>query len=104
MLVVFLPTTLATMMQHETIHSFLVYLVIPLSIFALGFGCKQHRQLIVFLLGLFGLIFLLSALFIDLDFGGISYEKFATLIGSIMVATGHVLNYMYCKRYCGCEK
>ena len=92
-----LPSTLALTMQDEVFHLSLVFLVVPMSLFALALGCKDHKRYRVLALGVAGMTCLLSAVFLDHHILGESGEKILTVIGSAFIALGHVFNYRLCR-------
>ena len=94
-----LPSTLAVTMQDEAFHLALVFLVVPMSLFALALGCKDHKRYRVLVLGIAGITCLLSAVFLGHDILGESGEKIFTVIGSAFIALGHVFNYRLCRKH-----
>ena len=90
---------LATMpFGHESFHQVLIFLILPLSLIALTLGCKRHRQWQVFAVGLVGCGVLLIIAAVGHDFMGETVEKVATVIGSCLVAVGHLINFRRCRQ------
>ena len=90
--------------DNEFVHKAIVLLALPISIFALGLGYKNHKETSYFIIGITGLMLLLSAvLFSDTLFGEAG-ERTLTLIGSMIVAYAHYKNHSICKQIeCDCH-
>ena len=85
-------------MGDESFHRALVFLVLPLSLIALTLGCKRHRQWYVFAIGAMGCSVLLITAVLGHDLMGEFFEKVATIIGSSLVASSHLVNYRRCRQ------
>lgn len=105
LLIVLLPSLTALQLDNEAFHSWLLIGVIPSSLFSLLMGCKQHQSYRVLIIGFCGLLFLISAVFMDGLEHGELFEKVLTLIGASIVAFGHYLNFRLCRdhRMCKCD-
>ena len=91
--------SLATMpFGHESFHQGLIFLILPSSFIALALGCKRHGQWQVFAVGLVGCGVLLITAAVGHDFMGETVEKVATVIGSCLVAVGHLINFRRCRQ------
>ena len=91
--------SLATMpLGHESFHQGLIFLILPSSFIALTLGCKRHGQWQVFAVGLVGCGVLLITAAVGHDFMGETVEKVATVIGSCLVAAGHLINFRRCRQ------
>jgi hypothetical protein len=96
------PVVAAFAFADESFHIALVALVVPTSAVALGLGCRKHQGWDVVTIGLIGLALLGTAAFSEgLGLGEIG-ETVLTVIGALVVASAHVLNYRAC-RACDCE-
>ena len=86
----------------ESFHIALIALVVPTSAVALSLGCRKHRSWRIPTLGLLGVTILLSAAV----GGGILFgevgETSLTVLGALVIALAHLLNYRAC-RACDCE-
>lgn len=99
-----LPSLAASVFGDERFHQWLLIIVLPTSLFALGMGCQRHRNLGVLALGLPGLAILAMAVFFGHDLLGDAGEKIASLLGASLIALGHVRNYKLCRdAQCGCD-
>jgi len=103
LLIVLLPSLAALQLDNEAFHGWLLIGVIPTSLFSLFMGCKQHQRYRVMLIGVGGLLVLVSAVFVE-DFAyGEVLEKVLTVIGACIVALAHFLNFRFCNRVKSCE-
>ena len=92
-------------LNSELIHYMLLFLVVPVSSFALIVGLNNHKNSFVFFIGLLGLAILVSALLIELPITIISGETLLTIIGSILVTFSHYKNYKLCDHLeCDCHE
>lgn len=79
--------------DNERFHLWLVFAVIPISVFAIISGYFHHRQTSVVLLGAIGLLVLIGAALFAHDTMGEKGEVIFTLLGSALIAFGHVRNF-----------
>mgnify|MGYP001172995079 CR=1 FL=1 len=93
---------LSLTIENELIHNLILVIAIPISIFALCIGYKNHKKIISVYLGSLGIFLLVAAVtfgeIILGDFG----EKGFTFAGSALVIFSHYKNYQTCKKlkYC----
>ena len=91
-------------LEGELIHSLILLLTLPISIFALAHGYENHKTITFLLIGIFGLTILVAAILLGESFFGEFGEKGLTLIGSCFVAYSHFNNYKIClKSDCSCH-
>ena len=95
----------ALSIDNELIHKAFLIIVLPVSLYALITGYRNHKTLSYFYLGTSGLWLLVFAVFFgDSVFGELA-EKSLTLLGSIIVASAHYKNYKACKELdCSCHE
>ena len=86
---------LTLFLNNELFHYTLLFLVVPLSLFALTIGLKNHNSFNIFIFGFIGLIFLLSALFFDIKILFVSSEIFLTILGSSFLMIAHYKNFNF---------
>lgn len=98
-----LPPVAALGLQEEWVHKLLLVSVIPISLYALTLGCRQHRSFWVASAGLLGVLFLVAAATVGHRFFGEGGETSFTLVGAILVAVSHVLNFRLCRESGDCE-
>lgn len=91
------PPLAALPVADEHFHLWLVYLVLPTSLLALFLGCRQHRRWTVLAWGLSGVGVLLLAALLGHDVLGEAREKALTVLGAVLVAIGHGLNFRLCR-------
>lgn len=88
---------LFTSIDNELIHKIILLIAIPVSLYALGLGYKNHKILSFLFIGIGGLLILVSAVILGENFLGESGEKITTLTGSILVCYAHFKNHQTCK-------
>jgi len=103
LLLVLLPSLTALQLDNEAFHSWLLMGVIPTSLFSLMMGCKQHQFYRVILIGVIGLVFLVSAVLVEGFENGELLEKVLTIVGAGIVAFGHYMNFRLCRKHTHCE-
>lgn len=101
-LLVLLPSLTALPLENEAFHFWMVIAVLPISLFALTLGCKQHKRYQLLAVGLSGLALLVLALLLE-DTLGENGEKILTLLGSSLLVIGHWFNYQYCQKKDDCK-
>ena len=85
-------------LSDELFHSLLIVLIIPTSLVALSLGCRLHKSWLVFLLGAAGMSILVLTAFFAHDLLGEQFEKVATILGAMLIATSHAQNFRLCRR------
>ena len=94
----------ALSIDNELIHKAFLIIVLPVSLYALITGYRNHKTLSYFYLGASGLWLLVFAVFFGDGVFGELAEKSLTLLGSIIVASAHYKNYKACKELdCNCH-
>ncbi len=97
-LIVSFPILAATSLADEGFHQALLWLVLPASVFALSLGCFRHKDKAVLTLGLAGLSLVMVTTMWGHETLGETGERFATVIGGVTLALGHIRNYRLCRR------
>ena len=91
--------------SDELLHYSILFLAIPVSLFALLSGKKNHNNNLIFIVGILGLTVLFLAIFSEGNFYGFPLETLLTIIGSMIVITAHYKNYQICQQLdCDCHK
>lgn len=90
LLLLMLPGTLAVFARSEAAHLWIFFLVAPFALIALALGYRRHRRLLPGLLGSLGVACVGIALFPAVGEGG---AKLITIIGSLLLVSGHLLNW-----------
>ena len=103
-LIVLSYSSLALNLESELIHKAILLLTIPVSIFAISLGYKNHSNNSIIYTGIAGLTILISALLIGESISA-NAELILTILGSLMVITCHYRNYNVCKKLnCDCHE
>jgi hypothetical protein len=102
-LIILSYSSLALTVESELIHKAILLLTIPVSIFAISLGYKNHSNNSIIYTGIAGLTILISALLIGESIDE-NAELILTIIGSLMVIACHYRNYKICKKInCDCH-
>ena len=103
-LIVLSYSSLALTLESELIHKVILLITIPVSIFAISLGYKNHTNNSIIFTGITGLTILISALLIGENIGE-NAELVMTIIGSMLVIACHYRNYRICKKInCDCHE
>ena len=95
--IVLYPSTLGFLLGDESVHLALLFVVIPISAYALIKGGKFHKSRTVFITGISGLLVLVASVVLGHDALGEIGEKILTVLGSIIVIIAHVRNHLICR-------
>ena len=103
--VIFTSGFISLSIDNEFVHKLLVFTAVPLSIFALTLGYKNHKSIAPIPIGILGLLIFISAVILGEDNIGELGEKMLTLLGSMLVVYSHFKNYKICKNLgCACHE
>ena len=90
--------------DNESVHYLILFLAIPISLYALISGFTNHKTAYFLTIGIFGLFVLILAIALGELFLGELGEKTLTLVGSILVVYAHFKNHQVCKELdCSCH-
>ena len=95
--VVVLPILGASFLEGEMFHYWLLFLVIPTSVYSLWLGCRKHGRLKIFTNGLLGLFLLCLIVLLGADALGETLERLSTVAGATIIALAHLRNMRACK-------
>lgn len=84
--------------EPEELHLWLLYAVIPISSFTMIAGYFHHHRASVSIITLLGMLSLIGAVIFGHDMMGGLGEVILTVMGSILIAYGHIKNLMI-RRY-----
>ena len=91
--------------NNEFIHTLILLVAAPVSIYALVVGYRNHKTFSFIPVGVLGLLMLFSAVLLGESMLGEFGEKSLTLLGSILIAYSHFKNYKICKTLdCSCHQ
>ena len=102
-LLVFISGYLSISYDNELIHYGILFFAIPVSIYALITGVRNHRTYQYLAWGFTGLFFLIFAVTLGVQIWGELGEKGLTAIGASLVALSHFKNYRLCRKI-DCEE
>ena len=90
--------------DNEVLHNLILFVAVPISLYALISGNANHKILYLLPVGIIGLSLLVLAVFLGEAFLGELGEKSLTLIGSVLVVFAHFKNHQACKELdCECH-
>ena len=94
---VFLSGYISLSYNNELIHYAILFLAIPVSIYALITGVKNHNSYCYLYVGLLGILTLILAVTLGVQMWGEAGEKILTTVGALLVAISHFKNYRLCR-------
>ncbi|MCP6757467.1 MAG: MerC domain-containing protein [Fischerella sp. CENA71] len=95
-LLVILPALATTSLGSESFHRVLLWFAFPISVLALTQGCRRHKDRIVFMAGILGLVLLTATAIAGHTLLSEEGERVATVLGATALAVGHIRNYRLC--------
>ena len=92
-------------LDNEVVHKLIVLIAVPVSVFSLYLGYRNHKTFSFIPAGTFGLMLLTVAVILGESGLGEFGEKGFTLLGSVFVAFAHFRNHQICKQLdCVCHE
>ena len=92
-------------LDNELVHKLIVLIAVPVSVFSLYLGYKNHKTFSFIPAGILGLVLLILAVALGEAALGELGEKSLTLMGSMLVAYAHFKNHQICKQLdCECHE
>ncbi|MBT5032662.1 MAG: MerC domain-containing protein [Proteobacteria bacterium] len=82
---------------HDDFHWFMLWLVLPVSLIALGIGCARHRNGVVAITGVIGLTLIVLVAFLKHGVVSQTVELALAVSGSLVISLSHALNYRQCR-------
>ena len=97
---IFLIAPYSFLASHE-FHEALIYFILPCAFVAFILGCRRHKDLLVGVMGTFGIVLLGSALLMhDVFHSDQHSEEFTTILitvcGSVLLVFSHLRNRKLC--------
>ena len=89
-----LPTVL---LDDESFHRLMLWLVVPSAVIAFGLGCWRHKDRRVLLLGVLGVTGLVLSGTVLHDIFGELTEKGVTLVSAGLLIAAHLRNFRLCR-------
>tara|TARA_B100001059_G_C17757743_1_gene540955 strand:- start:709 stop:1110 length:402 start_codon:yes stop_codon:yes gene_type:complete len=103
--IILTSTFLSFSYDNEFMHKMILLLAVPISIFALTMGYKNHKTISFLLIGILGLLILILAVLLGERMLGEYGEKGLTLLGTIFVTYSHYKNHQVCINLdCSCHE
>jgi hypothetical protein len=99
----FAPTLAHLIPGDEVIHRLLAMLVLGAGLPSFYLGFRKHGKKRVLALGIAGISVILGALIFGDHFGSHLAEVGTTMMGSALLATGHLANRTFCRRCSACQ-
>jgi len=97
-IITLLPIISTSVLTEDVLfHQLLLWVVLPISFFALFMGCRKHKQFAIAGAGIVGVSILVVVAFFGHEWFGHTGEKVATSIGGLILAFSHYLNYRTCQ-------
>ena len=94
---VFLSGYVSLSYNNEQIHYVILFIAIPVSLYALITGVRNHKSYRFLYLGLTGIISFILAVTLGAQMWGEVGEKVLTTVGALLVAISHFKNYRLCR-------
>ena len=91
------PMTQTGLLDEQTFHLVLLWFILPVSLIALGIGCRQHKDLLILLLGGTGLSLLLFAGLVGHSVLTPTTERGVTIVAGLILAAAHLRNFKICR-------
>ena len=90
--------------DNELVHQLILFFAIPISVFALYIGYKNHKSFSFLPYAFLGLGLLILAVILGEEVIGEIGEQGVTLLGSMFVVYAHYKNHQTCKEIdCSCH-
>ena len=104
-LIILTYSFMAMSVDSELVHKLILLITVPVSLFALSLGYKNHSTMNFIALGIIGLLTLVLAVILGEGVLGENGELFLTMLGSTLVIISHYKNYQICKKSnCDCHE
>ncbi len=81
----------------ESFHRAMLWLVLPSGILAFVLGCRRHRDRLVLILGLVGILGLFLSAFWMHEILGEVGERAGTVLSAIAIIIAHIRNWRLCR-------
>lgn len=103
LLIVLLPNLSVLNLTDEAFHTWMIFAVVPISIYALTVGCKKHKHYRLLAFGLLGVTLLILAVTLKEVLLNEMWEKTLSVMGAAIIAYGHYKNYRLCQNHDNCN-
>ena len=97
LLVAFYPVAFLLALSEEFFHWAMVMMAVPISTASLFIGCQKHERRQVLLLGGAALVLLTAPFAAPLEAITEQMEVSVTVLGALLLATAHIVNFRLCR-------
>ncbi len=98
LLVTLVPISQGSLLEEQTFHLLMLWVILPTSLLALTSGCWKHKDITTIALGALGLTSLTLTAIAGHDFLTPNGEKWATITAGMILATAHIRNFLICQK------
>ncbi len=83
-------------LAEEGLHELLLWAIVPAAVLAFGLGCRRHKDLWVLVLGLLGLVGIVSSV-LAREVVGETGERVLAIASAGLLIVAHVRNFNRCR-------
>lgn len=99
-MVVFGTAIPAALLDDATFHSAMLWIIFPSALCAFSLGCWVHKDALVIMLGVIGLLGMALAVSVLHDVLGESGESIVTVTSAAVLIAAHYRNFRLCRQGC----
>ncbi|MBD3647244.1 MAG: MerC domain-containing protein, partial [Pseudomonadales bacterium] len=92
------PILQGSLLEEAYFHVVMLFVVLPTSFVALTIGCRRHKDILTIAMGITGLSVLTATALFGHDWFGLGVERIMTTLGGVILAAGHIRNWLCCRR------
>ena len=97
LLVTLVPISQGSLLEEQTFHLLMLWIILPTSLLALTSGCWKHKDITTIALGTLGLVSLTLAAVAGHDVLTPTAEKWTTVSAGLILAAAHIRNFTICQ-------
>jgi hypothetical protein len=97
LLVTLVPIAQGSLLEEQTFHLLMLWIILPTSLLALTSGCWKHKDITTIALGTLGLVSLTLVALVGHDFLTPTGEKWTTVSAGLILAGAHIRNFTICQ-------
>ena len=98
LLVTLVPISQGSLLEEQTFHLLMLWIILPTSLLALTSGCWKHKDITTIALGTLGLASLTLTAIAGHDFLTPTGEKWTTVTAGLILASAHIRNFLICQQ------
>jgi len=103
LLVTLFPITQSSLLEEQSFHLLMLWVIVPTSLVALTLGCTKHKDRSTIALGAVGLISLTLTALLGHDYLTASGEKWITITAGLLLSLAHIRNFLICRKAACCH-